>query len=159
MSWGWLRGRITGQAVCRLASQESLRFPYEKTGSARRAGCASSQLATPPGRAGAGRWRQNLSTVAWPKAGWSRQERQRRRTGVSSATTTTNQWEDEDPSPRRDPRQRRRDMPSRCRPRGKALYKVPLSEQGERITPRTPPPRSRQPAEALPTPVTRPPPI
>jgi hypothetical protein len=50
-------------------------------------------------------------------------------------------------------------MPSRCRPRGKALYKVSLPEQGQKMTPRTPPPRSRQPAEALPKPVTRPPPI
>jgi hypothetical protein len=41
-----------------------------------------------------------------------------------------------------------KDMPSRCRPRGKALYKVPLPEQGRKITPRTPPPRSRQPAES-----------
>jgi hypothetical protein len=43
--------------------------------------------------------------------------------------------------------------------RKKALYKVPLPEQGQRITPRTPPPRSRQPAEPLPKPVTRPPTI
>jgi hypothetical protein len=41
----------------------------------------------------------------------------------------------------------------------KALYKVPLLEQGQRITPRTPPPRSRQLAELLPKPVTRPPTI
>jgi hypothetical protein len=31
-------GHTTGQAVCRLASQESPRLQYEKTGSARRAG-------------------------------------------------------------------------------------------------------------------------
>jgi hypothetical protein len=35
-------------------------------------------------------------------------------------------------------------------PRGKVLYKVKPSEQGKGITPRTPPPRSRQPAEPLP---------
>jgi hypothetical protein len=70
--------------------------------------------------------------------------------GMTLATTGLGQSEIEDPSPRRDPRQKRRDMPSRCRPGGKALYKVPLSEQGEGITPRTPPPRSRQPAESLP---------
>jgi hypothetical protein len=56
----------------------------------------------------------------------------------------------EDPSPRWDPRQKGGDMPSRCRSRGKALYKAPLSKQGQRITPRTPPPRSRQPAKPLP---------
>jgi hypothetical protein len=38
-----------GQAVCRLASQESTRIPHEETGSVRRAGCASSRLATPRG--------------------------------------------------------------------------------------------------------------
>jgi hypothetical protein len=70
--------------------------------------------------------------------------------GVTPATTGLSQWEIEDPSPRRDLRQKRRDMPSRCRPRGKALYKVPWPEQGQKITPRTPPPRSRQPAELLP---------
>jgi hypothetical protein len=41
-------------------------------------------------------------------------------------------------------------MPPRCQSGEKALYKVPLSEQGQRITPRTPPPRSRQLAELLP---------
>jgi hypothetical protein len=70
--------------------------------------------------------------------------------GVTPAMTGLSQSEIEDPSPRRDPRQKRRDMPSRCRPGGKALYKVRLSERGEKITPRTPPPRSRQPAESLP---------
>jgi hypothetical protein len=34
-----------GQAVCRSASQESLRPQYERTGSARRASCANSRLA------------------------------------------------------------------------------------------------------------------
>jgi hypothetical protein len=70
--------------------------------------------------------------------------------GMTPATTGLSQSEIEDPSPRRDPRQKRRDMPSRCRPGGKTLYKVPLSEQGQKITPRTPPSRSRQPAESLP---------
>jgi hypothetical protein len=49
--------------------------------------------------------------------------------GVTPATTGLIQSEIEDPSPRRDPRQKRRDMPSRCRSGGKALYKMPLSEQ------------------------------
>jgi hypothetical protein len=110
LSWGWLRGRTTGRAICRLASQESPRLQHEKTGSTRRAGCASSRLATPPRRTGAGRWRQSFPTVVWPKVGWPRQERQGRRTGVTSATTTSSQWEIEDPSPRQDPRQKRRDM-------------------------------------------------
>jgi hypothetical protein len=75
-------------------------------------------------------------------------------TGATEAkdgvTTGLSQSEIEDPFPRRDPRQKRRDMPFRCRSRGKALYKAPLSEQGQKITPRTPPPRSRQPAKSLP---------
>jgi hypothetical protein len=70
--------------------------------------------------------------------------------GMTPAMTGLSQSEIEDPSPQRDPWQKRRDMPSRCQPGGKALYKVPLSEQGQKITPRTPPPRSRQPAESLP---------
>jgi hypothetical protein len=70
--------------------------------------------------------------------------------GMTPATTGLSQSEIEDPSPQCDPRQKRRDMPSRCQPGGKALYKVPLSEQGQKITPRTPLPRSRQPAESLP---------
>jgi hypothetical protein len=85
-----------------------------------------------------------------PKVGWPRQERQRPRTGVTSATTGLSQSAIKDSSPRRDPRQKGGDMPPRCRFRGKALYKAPLSEQGQRIMPRTPPPRSRQPAKPLP---------
>jgi hypothetical protein len=48
--------------------------------------------------------------------------------GMTPATIGLSQSEIEDPSPRQDLRQKRRDMPSRCRPGGKALYKVPLSE-------------------------------
>jgi hypothetical protein len=44
-----------GQALCRLASQESPQLLHEKIGSARKAGCASGRLATPPRRSGAGR--------------------------------------------------------------------------------------------------------
>jgi hypothetical protein len=93
---------------------------------------------------------KSLPMAILPKVGWPRQERQRPRTGVTSATTGLGQSAIKDPSPRRDPRQKGGDMPPRCRSRGKALYKVPLSEQGQRITPRTPPPRSRQPAKPLP---------
>jgi hypothetical protein len=88
-------------------------------------------------------------TAVSPKVGWPQQERQRPRMGVTSATTGLSQSATEDPSPRRDPRQKGGDMPPRCRSRGKALYKAPLPEQGQRITPRTPPPRSRLPAETL----------
>jgi hypothetical protein len=93
---------------------------------------------------------KRLPTAASPKVGWPRQERQRPRMGVTSATTSLSQSATEDPSPRWDSRQKGGDMPPRCRSREKALYKVPLPEQGQRITPRTPPPRSRQPAESLP---------
>jgi hypothetical protein len=51
-------GRTTGRAICRLTSRESPRPQHEKTGFVRRAGCASSRLATPLRRAGAGRRRQ-----------------------------------------------------------------------------------------------------
>jgi hypothetical protein len=89
-------------------------------------------------------------TAVSPKVGWPRQERQRQRTGVTSATTGPSQSAIKDPSPRRDLRQKGGHMPPRCRTRGKALYKAPSSEQGQRITPRTWPLRSRQPAESLP---------
>jgi hypothetical protein len=84
------------------------------------------------------------------KVGRPRQERQRPRTGVMNATIGLSQSAIKDPFPRRDPRQKGGDMPPRCRSRGKALYKAPLLEQGQRITPRTPLWRSRQPAETLP---------
>jgi hypothetical protein len=90
---------------------------------------------------------KSLPTVVSPKVGWPRQERQRPRTGVTSATTGLSQLATKDPSPQQDPRQKGGDIPPRCRSREKALYKVPLLEQGWRITPRTPSPRSRQPAE------------
>jgi hypothetical protein len=67
-----------------------------------------------------------------------------------SGTTGPSQSAIKDPSPRWDLRQKGGDMPPRCRSRGKALYKAPLSEQGQRIMPRTPRQRSRQPAELLP---------
>jgi hypothetical protein len=69
LSWGWLIGHATGRAKCRLASQESPRLQHEKTGSVRRAGCASSRLATPPRRARAGWWRQELSNGYFTESG------------------------------------------------------------------------------------------
>jgi hypothetical protein len=93
---------------------------------------------------------KSLPTAVSPKVGWPRQERQRQRTGVASATTGPSQSAIKDPSPRRDPRQKGGHMPPRCRSREKALYKAPSSEQGRRITPKTWPRRSRQPAELLP---------
>jgi hypothetical protein len=100
LSWGWLMGDATCRAICRLASQESPRLEDKKTGSAWRASCASSRPAIPPWKAGAGRWRQSLPTVIWPKVGRPRQERQRPRTGVTSATTKSNQSATKNPSPR-----------------------------------------------------------
>jgi hypothetical protein len=82
-------------------------------------------------------------TAISPKVGWPRQERHWQRTGVTSATTGPIQSAIKDPSPWRDLRQKGGHMPPRCRSRGKALYKVPSSEQGQRMTPRTRPPRSR----------------
>jgi hypothetical protein len=92
---------------------------------------------------------KSLPTAVSPKVGRPRQERQRPRTGVMSATTGLSQSATEDPSPRWDPRQKGGDMPPRCRSGEKALYKVPLPERGQRIMPRTLPPRSRQPAKSL----------
>jgi hypothetical protein len=93
---------------------------------------------------------KSLLTAVLPKVGWPRQERQRQRTGVTSAMTGPSQSAIEDPSPRRDPRQKGGHMPPRCRSREKELYKAPLSEQGQGIMPNTWPRRSRQPAESLP---------
>jgi hypothetical protein len=93
---------------------------------------------------------ESLPTAVSPKVGWPRQERQRSRTGVTSAMIGPSQSAIEDPSPRWDPRQKGGDMPPRCRSGEKALYKVPFPEQGQRMTLRSPPPRSRQPAESLP---------
>jgi hypothetical protein len=70
--------------------------------------------------------------------------------GVMTTMTGLSQSATEDPSPRWDPRQKGGDMPPRCRSREKALYKVPLPKQGQRMTPRSPPSRSRKPAESLP---------
>jgi hypothetical protein len=48
-------GHAMCRAICRLASQESPQLEDKKTDSAQRAGYASSQLAIPPWKAGAGR--------------------------------------------------------------------------------------------------------
>jgi hypothetical protein len=69
---------------------------------------------------------------------------------MMSATTGLSQLALEDPSPRWDPWQKGGNMPPRCQSGEKALYKVPLLERGQRITPRTPPSRSRQPTKLLP---------
>jgi hypothetical protein len=80
---------------------------------------------------------KSLSTAVSPKVGWPQQERQMQWTGVASATTGPSQSAIKDPSPRRDLRQKGGHMPPRCRSRGKVLYKVPLSEHGQRITLKT----------------------
>jgi hypothetical protein len=97
----------------------------------RRAGCASCRLKTSPRRAGAGRRGQDSSNGRLAKSGAVPTRATEAQTGVTSAATATSQWEGEDPSPRQDPRQRRRDMLSRCQPEAKALYKVPLPERSE----------------------------
>jgi hypothetical protein len=62
-------GHATCRAICRLVSQESPRLEYKKTGSAWRAGCASSRLAVPPWKAGAGRRRQKPTNGCFAKSG------------------------------------------------------------------------------------------
>jgi hypothetical protein len=50
-----------------------------------------------------------------------------------------------EPSPRKDLRQKGRHMPPRCQSKGKkALYKVQSSDEGQRMTPKMQPRRSRQ---------------
>jgi hypothetical protein len=63
-------GHATCRATCWLASQESPQLKDLKTGLARRAGCASSRLATPTRKAEAGRRRQKLPMAVSPKVGW-----------------------------------------------------------------------------------------
>jgi hypothetical protein len=62
-------GDATCRAICRLASQESPRLEDKKTGSAWRAGCASSRLAIPPWKAGAGRQRQEPTNGCFTESG------------------------------------------------------------------------------------------
>jgi hypothetical protein len=62
-------GDATCQAICRLASQESPQLEDKKTGSAWRAGCASSRLAIPPWKAGAGRRRQESTNGYFTESG------------------------------------------------------------------------------------------
>jgi hypothetical protein len=69
-------------------------------------------------------------TAISPKVGWPRQERQRPMTGVTSATTGLSQSAIKDPSPRRDPRQKGGDMPSRCRSGGRRFIKRPCQSKG-----------------------------
>jgi hypothetical protein len=62
-------GHATCRATCRLASQESPRLKDKKTGSARRASCASRRLAIPPRKAGAGRRRQKPTNGCFAESG------------------------------------------------------------------------------------------
>jgi hypothetical protein len=62
-------GDATCRAICRLALQESPRLEDKKTGSAWRAGYASSRLACPPWKAGAGRRRQEPTNSCFAESG------------------------------------------------------------------------------------------
>jgi hypothetical protein len=62
-------GDATCRAICRLAFQESPRLEDKKTGTAWRAGCASSRLAIPPWKAGAGRQRQEPTNGCLAESG------------------------------------------------------------------------------------------
>jgi hypothetical protein len=57
----------------------------------RSASCASSRLATPPRRARAGEDDKTPPTAASPKEAWPRQDRQRRGTGMTQATSRLHQ--------------------------------------------------------------------
>jgi hypothetical protein len=62
-------GHATCRATCQLASQESPRLEDVKTGSARRAGYASSRLAIPSRKARAGRQRQEPTNGCFAESG------------------------------------------------------------------------------------------
>jgi hypothetical protein len=62
-------GHATCRAICRLVSQESPWLEDKKTGSAWRAGCASSRLAIPPWKARAGRRRQKPTNGCFAESG------------------------------------------------------------------------------------------
>jgi hypothetical protein len=62
-------GDTTCRAIYRLVSQESPRLEDKRTGSAWRAGCASSRLAIPPWKARAGRQRQRPTNGGFAKSG------------------------------------------------------------------------------------------
>jgi hypothetical protein len=62
-------GHATCRAICRLVSQESPWLEDKKTGSTWRAGCASSWLAIPPWKAGAGRRRQKPTNGYFAESG------------------------------------------------------------------------------------------
>jgi hypothetical protein len=142
-------GRTTGRAICRLVSQESLRLWHEKTGTAPKGRLRQQPVGDSTEENRSRAMKTKLPNGCLAKSRLAPTGSTEAKDRMTPATTGLSQSEIECPSPRRDPRQKRRDMPSRCRPGGKALYKVPLSEQGQKIRPRTPPP-SRQPAEVSP---------
>jgi hypothetical protein len=65
---------------------------------------------------------KNPPTAVSPKVAWPRQDRQRQRTGVMHATTGLHQPASEEPSPRKDPRQKGEHMPPRCRSKGERRF-------------------------------------
>jgi hypothetical protein len=65
---------------------------------------------------------KNPPTAVPPKVAWSRQDRQRQRTGVTNATTGLDQLAIKEPSPRKDPRQKGGHMPPRCRSKGERRF-------------------------------------
>jgi hypothetical protein len=118
------------------------------------AGCASSRLATPPRRAIARRRRQDSSNSCLAESGLAPTRSTEAKDGHDASHVQTPPTSEQEPSPRMDLRQKGGHMPPRCRSKGgKALYKVPPLEkesEGQKITPKTQPRRSRQPGSRPP---------
>jgi hypothetical protein len=100
------------------------------------------------------RRRQDLSNGCFAKTGLALTRSTEARDGHDTSHVQTPPTSEQEPSPRKDPRQKGEHMPPRCRSKGgKALYKVATVRQGvrgQRITPRTRPWRSRQPGSRPP---------
>jgi hypothetical protein len=94
------------------------------------------------------RRRQDPSNGCFTKSGLAPTRSTEARDGHDASHVQTPPTSEQEPSPRKDPRQKGEHMPPRFRSKGgKALYKVATVRQGvrgQRITPRTWPRRSRQ---------------
>jgi hypothetical protein len=93
---------------------------------------------------------KTLPTAVSPKVAWPRQDRQRRRTGVTQATPGLSQSASKSP-PTKESKAKGRAYASKMPvQRGKPLYKVVTVKGGQGITRKTQPRRSRQPGSRPP---------
>jgi hypothetical protein len=97
--------------------------------------------------------RQDPSNGCFAESGLAPTRSTEARDGHDASHVQTPPTSEQEPSPRKDPRQKGEHMPLRCRSKGKRHYKVAIVRQGvrgQRITPRTRPRRSRQPGSRPP---------